>query len=234
MVVKRTNKYPNNRYDNKNVKRTKKISPHTVKDKADKLNRNGFVKETIPGRKSESTEYFLRAPKLQTKVEKTSFFKSIFSKDGYYYYLWFPFMLLLITLVLDFSLQFAVYSNFNPYYVSLAKNSMFFLMFSMVLLCVNIGAFVYMGLESAKHNIKYTNAIKNIFKLVLIILFVETSLTLLSYFTFLSPYLLNVFTTSALRLQYLIYLVVWNIIKAILYLLVISISYLFFFKLKFI
>ena len=111
---------------------------------------------------------------------------------------------------------------------------MFFLTFSMVLLCVNIGAFVYMGLESAKHNIQFKKAISNIFKLVLIILFLETTLTLLAYFTFLTPYTLQMFATSSLRFQYLMYLVVWNIIKSILYMLIISISYLFFFKLKFI
>jgi len=230
MVQKRINKYPNNRFDNNNIKRTKKITPHITKEKSDKANRNGFVRETIPGK----TEYFLRAPKLEQKPEKSGFFNSVFSKNGYYYYLWFPFMILLITLILDFSLQFAVYSNFNPYYVNLAKNSMFFLTFSMVLLCVNIGAFVYMGLESAKHNIQFKKAISNIFKLVLIILFLETTLTLLAYFTFLTPYTLQMFATSSLRFQYLMYLVVWNIIKSILYLLIISISYLFFFKLKFI
>ena len=103
MVQKRINKYPNNRFDNNNIKRTKKITPHITKEKSDKANRNGFVRETIPGK----TEYFLRAPKLETKDKKPSFFQSIFLKEGYYNYLLIPFIILLITIILDFSLQFA-------------------------------------------------------------------------------------------------------------------------------
>ncbi|HOW29741.1 MAG TPA: hypothetical protein PK685_03695 [archaeon] len=230
MPVKRTNKYPNNRYDNKNVKRTKKITPHITKNKADKPNRNGFVKETIPAQ----TEYYLRAPKLDSQKNNSTFIQSIFSKDGYYNYLWVPFVLLFVTLILDFSLQFAVYSNLNPYYVNLAKDSLFFLMFSIVLLCINIGAFVYMGLESAKHNLQFKKVIKTIFKIVLIVFVIETVFTLFSFFTFLTPYIAQMFTSQALKSQYLYYLLSWNLIKSILYLLMVSISYLLFFKLKFI
>jgi len=231
MVQKRTNKYPNNRFDNNNVKRIKKITPHITKNKTDKPNRNGFVKETIPGK----TEYFLRAPKAtENTIKKNNFFQNIFSKDGYYNYLWIPVILLLLTIILDFSLQFAVYSNLNPYYVSLAKDSMFFMMFSAVLLCVNIGAFIYIGLQTAKHNLNFIKALKTTLKIVLIILIIETIFTIIAYFSFLSPYIQNLFVTNTLRGQYLLYLVIWNVIKSIIYMLMVSISYLLFFKLKFV
>jgi len=225
-MEKRKNKYPNNRYNKDNMQRTKKISTHTTKKKS---NRIGFEQKTIPA----NTEYFLEAPKIKEDSKK-GFLSNIFSKNGYYYYLWFPFMLLLVSVILDFSLQFAVYSNLNPYYVSIAKDSLFFLTFSIILLCVNIGAFIYMGIETAKHNLQYKKAIQIIANIILLILIFETALTLFSFFTFLTPYIQQMFTTTALRSQYLLYLVSWNIIKSVIYLVMASITYVLFFKLKFI
>lgn len=226
MPQKRTNKYPNNRFTSKSVMRTKKISPHTVKNKSDKANRNGSVKKTIPA-------YHLTAPKLSEK-EENGFFSNIFKKDGYYNYLWIPFVLLVLTVVLDFSLQLAVYGNFNPYYASLAKNTMFFLFFSMSLLCVNIGSFVYMGLQTAKHNVNFSKTLKVTLKIILVILVLEILFTTISYFTFLSPYIQLAFNSHSLRVQYLLYLLTWNTIKSVIYAFLISISYLLFFKLKFV
>lgn len=215
---KRTNKYPNNRYDSKNKKRTKIITNYTPKDKSEKLNRNGFVKETIPAKNN----------------PKNIFPNSFFSKSGRYNFLWIPFILVFLAVIIDFSLQFVVYSNLNPYYVSLAKNSLFFLSFSIILLCTSIASFVYMGLETARNNLQYKKSFKIIFKIVLVILILETIFTIFTYSFFLFPKFSFSFITSNLHTQYIYYLFFWNIIKSIIYLLLFSVSYLLFFKLKFV
>ncbi len=230
MSEKRINKFPNNRYDSKNKKRTKKISQHVIKEKSDKPNRNGFAKETIPGK----TEYHLRAPKLEQEKSKSSFFQSIFLREGYYHYLMVPFVILILTIILDFTLQFAVYTNANPAYVAIAKSSAFFFLFSVALICINICCFIFIGLELAKHNIQFKNVISLAFKIVLCIFVIESIFTLFAYFTFLNPYIVRAFASKALQSQYLFYLITWNLIKAVLYLFLATISHTLFFKLKFV
>ncbi|MFA5746424.1 MAG: hypothetical protein WCX82_02275 [archaeon] len=220
---KRQNKFPNNRFAN-NVQRTKKITPHTRKEITNKLNRNGFVRETIPANERHQI----------TTPDKSNFFKDMFFKTGYFNYLWIPFVILLITIILDFCLQFAIYSNINPYYVTFAKNSLFFMTFSIVLFCVNIASVIYMGLGTAKHNVKFKVAWLRIFKIIFLIFIVESILTVIAYLTFLSPFMTQMFATESIRSMYLIYLIAWNMIKAVLYMLMMSLSYLFFFKLKFV
>jgi len=221
---KRQNKFPNNRFAN-NVQRTKKITPHIRKEITNKLNRNGFVRETIPAYDIKNQPTF---------QGKSNFFNDMFQKNGYFNYLWVPFVILLITIILDFCLQFAIYSNLNPYYITFAKNSLFFLTFSIVLFCINIATVIYMGLGTAKHNVKFKVAWIRIFKIVALIFLIESILTFIAYLTFLSPYMNQMFATEAIKSMYLIYLIAWNLIKAVLYLLMMSLSYLFFFKLKFV
>jgi len=82
---KRRNKYPNNRYTKTNVKRTKKITPHQRREVTEKANRNGFVLETIP---ANPTYYEIK--------ESKNFFKDMYDKNGYFNYLWIPFIVLIV------------------------------------------------------------------------------------------------------------------------------------------
>lgn len=227
MNNKRRNKYPNNRYTKTNVQRSKKITPHHRKEITEKANRNGFILETIPANNfQDNSTYHQRA-------ESRNFFKDMYAKDGYYNYLWTPFIVLLITVIIDFILQAIAYGTHSTL-ISIIQESLFFLVFSVLVFCINVASIIFMGLSTSKHNVPFGIAWYRIFRIIALIFLFESALTILAFFVFPSQFIQITLTTQTLRLTYLIYLIAWNMIKAMVYMIMMSLAYLLFYKLKFI
>ncbi len=225
---KRKNKYPNNRFVKTDIQRSKKTSPHQRKEITKKQNRNGFIIERIPANKfHDRTSY-------QQRTQNKNFLTEMYLKNGYYHYLWMPFIILLIIVILDFAFQLTIYASLAPTAISAAKNNPIFLFFSIALFCINVGTIAFMGMATAKHNIKFNVSWYRVFRIVALIFLVESTLTIVAYLTFLSPHIQTTFVSQTLRFTYLIYLVAWNLIKSIVYMIIMSLSYFLFFRLKFI
>jgi hypothetical protein len=217
MNNKRNNKYPNNRFTKTNTQRSKKITPHERKEVTEKANRNGFVLETIPANnlKGKSTYH--------ERAESRNFFKDMYAKNGYYHYLWTPFIVLLLTVFADFIIM-LIAKSFGSSVLDILKSSLPMLVVSVLLFCINVSAIIFMGLATSKHNIRFGVAGYRIFRIISIVFLFESVLTIIAYFTVFNP----------LGTMYLIYLIAWNMIKAIIYLVMMSLSYILYFKLKFI
>lgn len=225
---KRKNKYPNNIFTKTDIQRSKKITPHERKEVTKKANRNGFVLETIPAHKPLEHSTFVK------RTESRNFFKDLYSKDGYYHYLFIPIIVLLATILLDFGLQSFIYNSYNPTQLTILKENIFFLIFSIIIFSINVASIVFMGLALSKHNIKFGVAWYRVFRIVALIFIIESALTVVAYITFLSPHISTWFASETLRRMYLIYLVAWNLIKAVVYMIILSLSYIFFFRFKFV
>lgn len=219
---KRRNKYPNNRYTKTNVQRTKKITPHQRKEVTEKANRNGFVLETIP---ANPTYYEIK--------ESKNFFKDMYDKNGYFSYLWIPFIVLIVTVFLDFILQ-AIAFSVNSTMLTIIQENLFFLVFSVLIFCVNVASIIFMGLSTSKHNVPFNVAWCRVFKIITIIFLLKSILTIIAFFVFPSQYIQMSLITQSMRFTYLIYLVAWNLIKAVVYMIMVSLAYILLYKLKFI
>jgi hypothetical protein len=243
---KNSSKYKYNP-NNRSLKR-KIISPHVKKDVSEKANRNGHMTEKIAA-KNYSHKNRASSKSLATldysdpnsvrnhlfkenKIDK-SLKEKIFNKDNYSGFLYYPAIILFLSLLIDFILQFVVYGLVDPIWVSIAKNSMFFVTMSLFIMAVNISCYFYLGSTGAKHNYKFLTILKKVSLLAIAFVFVESIFTLLAYFTFLQPYLLSSFSSEAIRQSYLFYLIVWAFLKSILYILVSLSAYFIFYKLKF-
>lgn len=222
MNNRRRNKYPNNRYTKTNTKRTKRISPHQRKEITEKANRNGFVLETIPAKNS-----------YQEKNESSCFFKDMYDKDGYFSYLWTPFIVLIVTLFLDFILQAIAYSV-NSTVLTIIQENLFFLVFSVLVFCINVASIIFMGLSTSKYNVPFNVAWCRVFKIIMLIFLLESILTIVAFFVFPSQFIQVSLVTKSMKFTYLIYLISWNMIKAVVYMIMVSLSYILFYKLKFI
>jgi hypothetical protein len=227
MNNKRRNKYPNNRYTKTNVQRSKKITPHQRKEVTEKANRNGFVLETIPANNFQDNSTY------HERKESKNFFKDMYDKNGYYNYLWTPFIVLIITVLIDFILQ-AVAFSVNSTIISIIQNSLFFLVFSVLVFCINVASIIFMGLSTSKHNVPFSVAWYRIFRIIAVIFLLESTLTIIAFFVFPSQYIQIALITQSMKLTYLIYLIAWNMIKAMVYMIMMSLAYLLFYKLKFV
>lgn len=217
MNNKRKNKYPNNRYTKTKTQRSKKITPHERKEVKDKSNRNGFVLDTIPANNLRGKSTY------QERAESRNFFKDMYRKNGYYNYLWTPFMVLLFTVITDFIiLLIAKSANYNV--LNIMKSSLPLLVVSVLLFCINVASIIFMGLATSKHNIPFGIAWYRVFRIIATVFLLESILTIIAYFTVFNP----------LGTMYLIYLIAWNLIKAVIYLIMMSLSYLLYFKLKYV
>ncbi|HOZ35894.1 MAG TPA: hypothetical protein PLK55_02830 [archaeon] len=227
MDNRRRNKYPNNRYTKTNVQRSKKITPHQRKEVTEKANRNGFVLETIPANNYQDNSTY------QERKESRNFFKDMYDKNGYYSYLWTPFIVLIVTIFFDFILQ-AIAFSLDSTMMLIIKESLFFLVFSVLVFCINVASIIFMGLSTSKHNVPFNVAWYRIFRIIAIIFLLESALTIIAFFVFPSQYIQITLFTQSMKLTYLIYLIAWNMIKAVVYMIMMSLAYLLFYKLKFV
>lgn len=222
----------------------KKISPHTKKDLSAKLNRNGHTTKRIAGNslqnkpKKLATLDYSDPESIRNHLNKENsnrkFKDKIFNKDNYSRFLYYPAIILFLSLLIDFVLQFVVYGVVDPIFVNMAKNSLFFVTVAFFLMATNISCYLYLGFSGAKYNYKFWKVFKKVLLLALAFILIEGIFTIVAYYTFLQPYLLQTFSSLAIRQSYLIYLILWILLKAIMYLLFMLSSYFVFYKLKFV
>lgn len=220
----------------------KKISPHTRKDLSAKLNRNGHTTKRIAGndsqnysrRKNLATLDYSDPESIKNHLNREKFRDKIFNPDNFSRFLYYPAIILFLSLVIDFVLQFVVYGLVDPIFVNIAKNSLFFITVAFFLMAINISCYLYLGFSGAKYNYKFWKVFKTVLLLAIAFIFIEGIFTVIAYYTFLQPYLLQTFTSLAIRQAYLLYLMIWILVKAVMYLLFMLASYFIFYKLKFI
>ncbi|MFH0905932.1 MAG: hypothetical protein V1824_01180 [archaeon] len=163
---------------------------------------------------------------------KNSFFNNVFSNNGFYKYIWFPILLLITTIAMDFILQILLY-KINPSLIPTARNSLFFNLLLILFICSNFSAFIYLGYKGAKDNFRYKNITLTVLKFAFCFFIIELILTIVSVFTFMGPYISYYFGSSLyLKYSYLGYLLLWNLIKYVVYLFTYSVSFLLFSKSK--
>jgi hypothetical protein len=167
------------------------------------------------------------------RCNSNCFLKSIFSKTGFYKFAWFPFLILLFVLILNFVFEFILYTNVALMQIQIAKNALLFSVLISTLFIINLACYFYMGSIGSAKNYRFKRILPLVLKLILTLFLVEVVLGLISYFTFIQPYLLLVFKDSVLKQSYILYSVFVVLVKSMFYLLTFCMSYILYSLTKF-
>jgi hypothetical protein len=159
--------------------------------------------------------------------------KDLFSDKGYYRYMWFPFLLIIFTLLMNFFLELIVFTQIGVNYIYFAKNTLFFNIFVFLLFFINVLVYFYFGYIGAKKNFQFKKVFSCVINLTAIILILEIIGIFISYITFMKPFIIISFSSVLLQKLYLVYLILWSFSKAVIYLVITALSYLLFNKFKY-
>jgi hypothetical protein len=159
--------------------------------------------------------------------------KDLFSDKGYYRYMWFPFLLIIFTLLMNFFLELIVFTQIGVNYIYFAKNTSFFNIFVFLLFFINVLVYFYFGYIGAKKNFQFKKVFSCVINLTAIILILEIIGIFISYITFMKPFIIISFSSVLLQKLYLVYLILWSFSKAVIYLVITALSYLLFNKFKY-
>ena len=167
------------------------------------------------------------------RCDSNCFFKSIFSKTGFYKFAGFPFLILFFVLIINFAFEFILYTNVALMQIQVAKNALLFSILISTLFIINLACYFYMGSTGSAKNFRFQRIFPIVLKLILTLFFIEVVLALISYFTFIQPYLLLVFKDSVLKQSYVLYSIFVVLVKSIFYLLTFCMSYILYSLTKF-
>ena len=152
---------------------------------------------------------------------KKKTFYTIFCKS-----LWFSICIVFFTIFFDFILRLILHSSFPAIVVYYSKHSLFYGFFILFMALLSFGAYISFAYESIKRRFSFRNFSKSIFKLTVIFFILEFILLVISYFTIYVPYL-TLFGLNG-SYAYLVYLIMWSLIKFILLLCISIVSYILF------
>jgi len=194
-----------------------------------KSNLLSISKSSLPDRNNPTAvKEFLLKESMYKQTESKGFFRKLFASEGIYKYAWATVSILLFTLLLDFICQLLVHTNFAPYVVYYSKKSLAYLVFTLFLIFSNLLAYAYLGYKGVVNNFRFDKTFSAVFNITILFVALNIILILVGYFTFLQPYLAFLFAGSAVKFSYLLYLIVWTIIKGVIFMFVASFSYLVF------
>ncbi len=236
-------KKPKYKSPNKSLSKTKKVALIKTKKRlqSKKVSRkpklNKTIKKKFPDHNNptEVKKYLERTSSDHhlKRCNSNCFLKSIFSKTGFYKFAWFPFVILFFVLIMNFVFEFILYTNVALMQIQIAKNALLFSVLISTLFIVNLACYFYMGSTGSAKNFRFKRILPIVLKLILTLFFIEVVLALISYFTFIQPYLLLVFKDSVLKQSYILYSVFVVLVKSIFYLLTFCMSYILYSLTKF-
>ncbi len=168
------------------------------------------------------------------KITNDKFIKNFMNKTGFYKYVRLPLYILLATVVVVFLVDLLLYTTYTSSQVLIIKNSFYYILFTTIATLVSLLSFMYLGHKAADHNLIFDKLFSIVLNLVLMVVIVEIVLIFISFLTFLSPFVIYNFDNFMTQQLYLFYLISWTIVKSVIYLFMTALSYLVFYKIRFI
>jgi hypothetical protein len=168
------------------------------------------------------------------KITNDPFVKGFLTKSGFYKYVHFPFFVVVVTLLVTFFYELYTYTRISPADLTNINESVMFLPLMIIITLVCLFSFLYLGYKGAEKNFLFNKMFYVVVNLVCLIATIEIILTFIGFMTFLAPFVVASFENVATQKLYLFYLISWVFVKSVFYLFMTSLSYLVFYKLRFV
>jgi hypothetical protein len=167
------------------------------------------------------------------KITNDPFVKGFLKKTGFYRYTHGPLYIVILTLIMMFFFEMFIYTKYSSVELVSLKSTLF-MPFMVIITLVCLFAFMYLGYKGAQHNFLFNKMFSIVVNIVLLIAIVEIILTFIGFMTFLVPFVVASFESLATQKLYLFYLISWIFVKSVFYLFMTALSYLVFYKLRFV
>ncbi len=230
----------------KPVSRKKPLKKSSLTKPVVKKNvRKTTSKKTTLKKKTPITKTKTPMPKKEESITKTKekphplkitndpFVKGFLKKTGFYRYTHGPLYIVILTLIMMFFFEMFIYTKYSSAELVYLKATLF-MPFMVVITLISLFAFMYLGYKGAQHNFLFNKMFSIVVNIVLLIAIVEIILTFIGFMTFLVPFVVASFESLATQKLYLFYLISWIFVKSVFYLFMTALSYLVFYKLRFV
>lgn len=168
------------------------------------------------------------------KISDDPFVKGFLNKTGFYRYTHMPFYIVVFTLFIMFFFEMFLYTKYTSTELICLKDSLLFMPLMVIITLVCLFAFLYLGYKGAQKNFLFNKMFSAVVNIVLLIAVIEIILTFIGFMTFLAPFVIASFESVATQKLYLFYLISWIFVKSTFYLFMTALSYLVFYKLRFV
>jgi len=225
-TARKTQKKPSSQRSKPSTRKVSKKPTRTT-------NRNVSKKPTNLSKTTKSVS----TPKVKyhpLRITKDKFINGLLKKKGFYKFAYVPLCIIIIALFVVFLFDMFIYSNYTISEIMNIKNTLLFTGFMIAITLINLFVFLYLGYKGAVHNFIFDKVFGYVLNIVMLITLIEVILTFISFVTFLSPFVIASFDSALKQQMYLLYLIAWVFVKSVLYLFMTSLSYLVFYKLRFV